>query len=67
MYRCLIITNATRERIFLTLKLLENWHRSIMTQERLSSLAIMTTDNEILQTTDFDFKDTLKDFTEQIN
>lgn len=61
IYRCLMVTNATGERTFSKLKLLKNCHRSSMTQERLNSLAIMTTENDILQKTDF--KDILLEFT----
>lgn len=56
-----MVTNATGERTFSKLKLLKNCHRSSMTQERLNSLAIMTTENDILQKTDF--KDIFLEFT----
>jgi hypothetical protein len=61
IYRCLMITNATGERTFSKLKLLKNCHRSSMTQERLNSLAIMTTEYDVLQKVDF--QNILKDFT----
>jgi len=61
IYRCLMVTNATGERTFSKLKLLKSCHRSSMTQERLNSLAIMTTENDILQKTEF--KDILLEFT----
>ncbi|KAF0755965.1 zinc finger MYM-type protein 1-like [Aphis craccivora] len=61
IYRCLMVTNATGERTFSKLKLLKNCHRSSMTQERLNSLAIMITENDILQKTDL--KDILLEFT----
>jgi len=56
-----MVTNATGERTFSKLKLLKNCHRSSMTQERLNSLAIMITENDILQKTDL--KDILLEFT----
>ena len=49
IYRCLMITNATAERIFSKLKILKNCHRALMTQERLNGLAIMATENDVLQ------------------
>lgn len=61
IYRCLIATNATGKRSFLKLKLLKYCHQSLMTQERLNSLTIMTIENDTLQKTDF--KDILKEFT----
>jgi len=48
-----MVTHATGEQTFSKLKLLKNCHRSSMTQECLNSLAIMTTENDILQKTDF--------------
>jgi len=56
-----MITNATGERIFSELKILKNCRRASMTQERLNSLAIMTTENDVLQ--NIDFQDILNDFT----
>lgn len=61
IYRCLMITNATGERTFSKLKILKNCHRASMTQERLNALAIMATENDVLQ--NIDFQDILNDFT----
>lgn len=61
IYRCLMVTNATGERTFSKLKILKNCHRASMTQERLNSLAIMATENDVLQ--NIDFQDILNDFT----
>lgn len=61
MYRCLMITNATGERTFSKLKILKNCHRASMTQERLNWLAIMATENDVLQ--NINFQDILNDFT----
>jgi hypothetical protein len=61
IYRCLMITNATGERTFSKLKILKNCHRVSMTQERLNTLAIMATENDVLQ--NIDFQDILNDFT----
>lgn len=61
IYRCLMITNATGERTFSKLKILKNCHRASMTQERLNTLAIMATENDVLQ--NIDFQDILNDFT----
>jgi len=61
IYRCLMITNVTGERTFSKLKILKNCHRVSMTQERLNTLAIMATENDVLQ--NIDFQDILNDFT----
>ena len=55
-----MVTNATGERTFSKLKLLKNRHRSSMAQDRLNSLAIMTTEYDVLQK--IDFEDILYDF-----
>jgi len=61
IYRCLMITNTTGERTFSKLNILKNCHRASVTPEQLNSLAIMATENDVLQ--NIDFQDILNDFT----
>ena len=61
IYRCLMITNATAEQTFSKLKILKNCHPASMTQERLNGLAIMATENDVLQ--NINFQDILNDLT----
>ena len=53
MYLVLMVTNCSAERAFSKLKLIENRLRTSMTQERLVSLAIMSTESDILREIDF--------------
>ena len=62
-YRILLtipITVASAERSFSKLKLLKSYMRSTMTQERLSGLATIALENEILET--INYKDMIEDF-----
>ena len=61
IYRCLMIKNATAEQTFSKLKILKNCHGASMTQERLNGLAIMATENDLLQ--NINFRDILNNFT----
>ncbi|XP_025408620.1 uncharacterized protein LOC112682293 [Sipha flava] len=63
-YRLLLtfpVTVASRERSFSKLKLIKTYLRSTMTQERLSNLAILSIENKITQTINFD--DVIENFT----
>ena len=53
MYLVLIFTNCSLERSFSKLKLIENRPRTIMTQERLVNLAIMSIESGVLREIDF--------------
>ena len=59
--KCLMITNTTAKRTFSKLKILKSCHRASMTQERLNGLAIMATENDVLQ--NINFQNILNDFT----
>ena len=62
-YRVLLtipVTVASRERSFSKLKLLKNYMRSTMTQERLNGLAIVAIENDILK--NVDYNDLIDDF-----
>jgi hypothetical protein len=48
------VTVASSERSFSKLKLIKTYMRSTMTQDRLSSLAILSTENSVAQNLDFD-------------
>lgn len=48
------VTSASCERSFSKLKLIKNYLRSTMAQERLSDLSIISIENEIAQTLDYD-------------
>ena len=66
-YRILLtvpVTVASAERSFSKLKLLKNYLRSTMSQERLNGLAMCTIEKDILDTIDFD---TILDDFESIN
>jgi hypothetical protein len=63
-YRILLtvpVTIASAERSFLKLKLLKNYLRSTMSQERLNDLAMCTIEKDILDT--IDLNTILDDFT----
>lgn len=46
-------TNCTSERSFSKLKLIETQLRSVMGQDRLNNLTIMSLENDLLKTIDF--------------
>lgn len=47
-------TNCSAERSFFVLKRVKNYHRSTMSQERCSALALLTIENELTEETDFE-------------
>jgi hypothetical protein len=49
------VTVASSERSFIKVKLIKTYIRSTMTQERLSSLAILSIENSAAQNLDFDY------------
>ena len=53
MYLCMFVSNCTGERSFSKLKLILNYLRNTMGQERLSSLALLAIENELLKGIDF--------------
>ena len=48
------ISSATAERSFSRLKLIKTYLRSTMSEERLSSLALISIERDMADTTDFD-------------
>ena len=48
------VTVASAERSFSKLKLIKNFMRSTMTQDRLTDLAVLSIESEIARTVDFD-------------
>ena len=60
-HQCYWRTNFFKVKVVKTFSIFNDLRRSSMTQERLNSLAIMTTENDILQKTEF--KDILLEFT----
>lgn len=54
MYLTLPVTVAKAERSFSKLKLIKNYLRSTMAQERLSSLALISIENDVAQQLDFE-------------
>ncbi|XP_076951807.1 uncharacterized protein LOC143625326 [Bidens hawaiensis] len=57
------VTMASAERSFSKLKLLKSYLRSTMSQERLNELAMISIENEILES--MDYKDLIKSFASQ--
>ena len=53
MYMTVPLTVATAERSFSKLKLIKNFLRSFMSQERLSGLALLSIENERAKNLDF--------------
>lgn len=60
IFLSLMITNCTGERSFSKLKRIKNGLRSTMLQERLNSLSLMSIENDILLS--LDFEDIIEDF-----
>ena len=54
IYVTLPVSNCTGERSFSHLKRIKNYLRSTMLQDRLSSLAILNIENELVKTIDFE-------------
>lgn len=52
-YLCLMISNASGERSFSKLKLIKSNLRSVMSENRLNYLSILSIENEFLKTLDF--------------
>ena len=53
IFLTLPVTTATPERTFSKLKLIKNYLRNRMTQDRLSNLSILSIEKEMAQKTDF--------------
>ena len=53
LYLCIFVTNCTGERSFSKLKLIKNYLRNTMGQERLSSLSLLSIEHEQLKDTEF--------------
>lgn len=62
IYLTIPVTVASGERTFSRLKLIKNYLRSTMTQDRLNSLAILSIENQ--ETKQLDFDSVLEDFSE---
>ena len=62
IYWCRFVTNCKGEHSFLKVKLLKNHLRNTMGQDRLSALAILAIENELLKT--IDFSDIISEFAE---
>ena len=60
LYLCMFVTNCTGERSFSKLKLLKNYLRNTMWQDRLSSLTLLSIEHEKLRV--LDFTDVIKQF-----
>ena len=60
LYFCLMISNCSGERSFSVLKKVKNQLRSSVDQKRLNSLALLCTENELLEKIDTD--DIIKSF-----
>jgi hypothetical protein len=60
MYLVLMITNCSAERSFSKLKLIKNRLRTSMSHERLSNLALMSIEQDILR--EVDFTDVIDEF-----
>ncbi len=63
IYLTIPVSVASGERSFSRLKLIKNYLRSTMTQDRLNSLAIMLIESE--EARKLDFQTLLEEFTEQ--
>jgi hypothetical protein len=60
MYLVLMVTNCSAERSFSKLKIIKNRLRTTMADERLSHLALMSIEHDILS--EIDFEDLIKEF-----
>lgn len=60
IFLTLMVTNCTTERSFSQLKRVKNPNRSVMLQERLDSLCILTIQADILRS--INFEDVISDF-----
>ena len=60
IYLCIFVANCKGERSFSKLKLILNFLRNTMGQERLSSLALLSIENQLLRT--LDFSDVINEF-----
>lgn len=60
MYLVLMVTNCSAERSFSKLKIIRNRLRTTMADERLSHLALMSIEHDILR--EIDFEDLIKEF-----
>ena len=60
LYLCMFVTNCTGERSFSKLKLVKNYVRNSMGQERLTSLTLLSIENEKLK--QFDFTNVISQF-----
>ena len=54
LFLTISVTSATAERSFSKLKLIKNYLRSTMTQQRLSNLSVLSIENEIMRSLDID-------------
>ena len=63
IYLCMFVTNCKGERFFSKLKLLKSHLRNTMGQYRLSALAVISIENELLKT--IDFSDIISTFADQ--
>lgn len=62
IFLSLMITNCSTERSFSKLKRIKNEQRSVMRQERLDMLSLMSIESDILR--QIDFEDTINEFSE---
>lgn len=63
LYLCMFVTNCTGERSFSKMKIIKNYLRNTMGQERLSSLTLLSIEHEKLR--ELDFADVIKEFASQ--
>lgn len=63
LYLCMFVTNCTGERSFSKLKLIKNYLRNTMGQDRLSSLTLLSIEHEKLR--ELHFTDVIKQFASQ--
>ena len=54
IYLCLMVTNCSGERSFSKLRMIKNYMRSTMGQDRLTNLTILSTESDILENIDTD-------------
>ena len=63
LYLCIYVTNCSGERSFSKLKLIKNYLRNTMGQERLSSLSLLSIEHEQLK--DIEFNDVITSSAQQ--